>query len=141
MQDETFWAELQAIRGQITALEAGRMARMIRDIFARVVSVGTYAPMVRAQTYLIRIGLEDIANPGRLKAGPTIAAGDFKVDIDGAGFTNLATLPSASPAAGRAVLITLSTTETDGDVITLQCVDQTVPAEWADYMVSFNTWG
>lgn len=97
-----------------------------------------YNPPVKNQDFKIRIGLEDMANPGKLKASPTIAAGDFKVDIDGAGFNNLATLPSVSPAAGRAVLIELSAAEMNGDVITVQCVDA-AGNEWADLMFSIPT--
>ena len=98
-----------------------------------------YNPPKKNEDFLIRIALEDMASPGSFKVAPTIAAGDFKVDIDGGGFNNLATLPSVSPAAGRAVLITLSSTEMNGDVITLQCVDQTSIKEWADFMLSIPT--
>lgn len=98
-----------------------------------------YNPPVKNQDFIIRIALEDMANPGRFKANPTIAAGDFKVDIDGGGFANLATLPSVDPASGRAVKITLSSTEMNGDVITVQCVDQTSPPEWADLIFSIPT--
>ena len=76
---------------------------------------------------------------GSFKSSPTIASGDWKVDIDGGGFTNLATLPSVSPAAGRAVLIELSSSEMNGDVITIQGVDQTTPKEWADFILSIPT--
>lgn len=98
-----------------------------------------YNPPKKNEDFLIRIGLEDMASPGSFKANPTIAAGDFQVDKDGGGFTNLATLPSVSPAAGRAVLITLSATEMNADVVTLQCVDQTATKEWADFMLSIPT--
>ena len=98
-----------------------------------------YNPPVKGENFLIRIALEDMANPGRFKASATIAAGDFKVDIDGAGLTNLGTLPSVSPAASKIVLVTLSAAEMNGDVITLVCSDQTEPPEWADYVVSIPT--
>lgn len=98
-----------------------------------------YNPPKKNEDFKIRIGLESMASPGELQVAPTIAAGDFKVDIDGGGFTNLATLPSVSPAAGRAVLLTLSASEMNGDVITIQCVDQTATKEWADKMISIPT--
>ena len=98
-----------------------------------------YNPPVKNQDFLVRIALEDYADPGRFKSNPTIAAGDFKVDKDGAGLTNLGTLPSVSPAAGKLVLITLSATEMNADVVTLVCSDQTDPPEWADYVVSIPT--
>ena len=98
-----------------------------------------YSPPVKNEDFKIRIALEDMANPGEFKANPTIAAGDFKVDKDGGGLTNLTTLPSASPAASRMVLIELSSTEMNADVVTLQCVDQTSPKEWADLIISIPT--
>lgn len=98
-----------------------------------------YNPPKKNEDFKIRISLEDYANPGNFKASPTIAAGDFKLDIDGAGFNNLATLPSVSPAAGRSVLLELSASEMNGDVITVMCVDQTSPKEWADLAISIPT--
>lgn len=100
---------------------------------------GPYAPAVKNQQLLERISLEDFGTPGAFKATPTIAAGDFKVDIDGAGFNNLGTLPTVSPAGGVAVLITLSAAEMNGDVITVTCIDQTSPKEWADYVFCIQT--
>ena len=98
-----------------------------------------YNPPVKGQDFKIRIALEDTANPGSLKANPTITAGDFKIDIDGAGFNNLATLPSVSPASGVAVLLELSTSEMNGDVITIIGIDQTADKEWSDFFLSIPT--
>jgi hypothetical protein len=98
-----------------------------------------YNPPNKNENFLARIALEDMANPGEFKASPTIAAGDFTVDKDGAGFTNLGTLPSVSPAASVAVLITLSSDEMNADVVTVKCVDQTSPKEWADLIFCIPT--
>jgi hypothetical protein len=98
-----------------------------------------YNPPKKNEDFKIRIALEDLQGVGTLKTNPTIASGDFKVDIDGGGFNNLATLPSVSPSGGRAVLIELSSSEMNGDVITIQGVDQTNPKEWADYFLSIPT--
>lgn len=98
-----------------------------------------YNPPIKGEDFKIRIGLEDMSNPGSFKSSPTIASGDFKVDVDGGGFNNLATLPSVSPASTVAVLLTLSTGEMNGDVITIVGVDQTSPKEWADFMISIPT--
>jgi hypothetical protein len=92
-----------------------------------------YNPPVKGEDFVCRIALQDMANPGSYKASPTLAAGDFKIDKDGGGLNNLATLPSVSPAAGIWVLISLSATEMNADVISIQCIDQTSPKEWADY--------
>ena len=98
-----------------------------------------YNPPVKNEDFVIRIALEDMANPGRFKSSPTIAAGDFKVDKDGAGLVNLGTLPSVDPAASKLVKITLSSTEMNADVVTVICSDQTDPPEWADFVFSIPT--
>ena len=98
-----------------------------------------YNPPKKNEDFLIRIALEDYTNPGNFKSSPTIAAGDFKVAVDATALANLATLPSVSPASTVLVLITLSASEMNGDVITLVGVDQTAPKEWADIVLSIPT--
>lgn len=96
-------------------------------------------PPTKNTAWSCRITLEDYANPGTFKTNPTIAAGDFKVDIDGGGFANLATLPTVSPAASVAVLVSLSAAEMNGDVITITAMDQTSPPEWAAFCLCVLT--
>jgi hypothetical protein len=98
-----------------------------------------YNPPVKNEDFIIRIALSDTSTAGSFKSSPTIAAGDFKVDKDGAGLNNLSTLPSVDPAATVLVKITLSSTEMNADVVTLVCVDQTSPKEWADFVLSIPT--
>ena len=98
-----------------------------------------YNPPVKNENFLVRIALADMANPGSFKSNPTIAAGDFKVDIDGAGLNNLGTIPLVSPASSVLVLVTLANTEMNGDVISIVGIDQTSPKEWADFVVSIPT--
>ena len=98
-----------------------------------------YNPPVKNEDFIIRIALENMTSPGSFKSSPTIAAGDFKVDKDGAGLTNLSTLPSVDPAATVLVKIALSSTEMNADVVTVVCIDQTSPKEWADFIFSIPT--
>lgn len=98
-----------------------------------------YNPPKKNEDFKIRVALEDLIVAGNLKANPTIAAGDFKVDKDGGGYTNLTTLPSVSPAAGVSVLLELSATEMNADVVTIVGIDQTNPKEWADFHLSIPT--
>ena len=100
-----------------------------------------YNPPIKGQDFLIRIALENFTAPGEFKSNPTIASGDFKVDKDAGGLTNLDTIPSVSPAASVLVLITLSATEMTADVVTLVCIDQTSPKEWCDFVLSIPTTG
>lgn len=98
-----------------------------------------YNPPKKAEDFLIRVSLMDATTSTSFKSNPTIAAGDFKVDKDGGGLNNLATLPTVSPASSVCVLITLSATEMTADVVTLVCIDQTATKEWADLVVSIPT--
>ena len=100
-----------------------------------------YNPPVKGEDFKIRIALPDASDAPNFKALPTIAAGDFKVDKDGAGLTNLTTLPTVSPAGSVCVLIELSATEMDADVVTIVGVDQTNPKEWCDIVISIPTTG
>lgn len=88
--------------------------------------------------YKFYIALVDQSNTKLTKANPTIASGDFKVSTDGGAFANLATLPSANPASGRAVMIDLSSGEMNGDNIVVQCVDA-AGAEWCDLVLNIQT--
>jgi hypothetical protein len=103
-----------------------------------------YNPPVKGEDFKLRIMLEDAANPGSFKANPTIAAGDFKVDKDGGGWTDLATTPSVSPQDSPdgfnvAVLIELSASEMNADVVTIVGIDQTATKEWSDFGLSIPT--
>ncbi len=98
-----------------------------------------YNPPVKGQDFLCRISLESYATPGRFQSSATIAAGDFKVDKDGAGLNNLSTIPAVDPAATKLILVTLSSTEMNADVVTLICSDQTDPPEWCDLTICIPT--
>lgn len=98
-----------------------------------------YNPPVKNEDFVIRIALSDMAAAGSFKSAPTIASGDFKVDKDGGGLTNLTTLPSVDPASSVLVKVTLSSTEMNADVVTIVGIDQTSPKEWADFVMSIPT--
>ena len=98
-----------------------------------------YNPPVKNEEFKIRIGVEDMNTAGSFKASPTIAAGDFKVDKDGAGYNNLTTLPTNVPSGSTDILIELSATEMNADVVTVTGIDQTSPKEWADFKLSIPT--
>lgn len=98
-----------------------------------------YNPPVKGEDFVIRIALASMGTDGSFQANPTIAAGDFKVDKDGGGYSNLATLPSVDPAGGVLVKITLSAAEMNADVVSVTAIDQTSPKEWADFAFSIPT--
>jgi len=98
-----------------------------------------YNPPVKNEEFIIRISLADINAAGAFRSNPTLAAGDFKVDKDGAGLNNLGTTPSVDPASSVLVKLTLSATEMNADVVTVVGIDQTNPKEWADFVLSIPT--
>jgi len=98
-----------------------------------------YNPPKKNEDFLIRIALRDVSDPRSFKSSPTIAAGDFKVTTDAGGLGNPATIPAVSPADTVLVLVTLSATEMNGDVITVVGIDQTNPKEWCDFVLSIPT--
>jgi len=100
-----------------------------------------YNPPKKGEEFKVRVALPDAANAPSYKASPTIAAGDFKIDKDGAGLADLATLPTVSPAASVCVLVELSATEMTADVVTIVAIDQTAPKEWCDLVMSIPTTG
>src|SRR6185436_14134723 len=89
----------------------------------------SYVTPKKGVQYITFVGLVSQADTKLLKVNPTIAAGDFKVSIDGGALANLATLPVVTPAASTMVKITLSTSEMNGDNVTVVC-SQPARAEW-----------
>lgn len=97
-----------------------------------------YNPPVKNEDFEICIALESVASPGSFQANPTIAAGDFKIDLAGT-LTNLTTLPDVDPNGSIWVKIALSATEMNRDVVKIQGIDQTSPKEWADFALCIPT--
>ncbi len=100
--------------------------------------MATYVPAKKNTQYIFYVGLVSQANTKILQANPTIAAGDFKVSIDGGALNNPATLPTVTPAASKMVKIILSAAEMNGDNITIVCSDA-AGAEWCDLIVNIQT--
>lgn len=75
-----------------------------------------------------------------LRANPTLAAGDVQVSKDGGAFTNIATLPAATPAAGRGLRVAFSAAELTCKEIMVQFVD-VAGAEWEDLAFVVETYG
>lgn len=97
----------------------------------------TYIPPKKGAELIFYVGLVS-QSTGQFQANPTLAAGDWKVSKDGGAFGNLATLPAVTPASGRAVKVTLSTTEMDADNVMVQGVDA-AGDEWDEVMVNIQT--
>lgn len=100
--------------------------------------MASYYPPKKGAAFTFYVGLVARASRPQLQAAPTLAAGDFQVSIDGGGFNNLATLPTVTPAAGKAVQISLSAAEMTGDNIVVMCSD-VAGAQWDDLMICIQT--
>ena len=98
-----------------------------------------YNPPIKGQDFVFRCSLDDYQYAGRIKYNPPIAAGDFKIDKDGGGVNDLATLPTVDPPNSQLVKISLSATEMNADVVTLIFQDQTDPPAWCDLVISILT--
>lgn len=72
---------------------------------------------------------------------PPLAAGDVQVSIDGAAFTNIATLPTVVPAADTSVRVSLSAAEMLGKRINVRFIDQTATKAWDDTEILLETYG
>ena len=100
--------------------------------------MATYVPAKVSTQYIFYVSLVSQADTKLMKSNPTIAAGDFKVSIDGGALANLGTLPTVSPASSVMVKITLSTSEMAGANATVVCIDA-AGAEWCDLVVNIQT--
>lgn len=98
-----------------------------------------YNPPVKNEDFKVRVAIRSGTDALSFKSNPTIVTGDFKVDKDGVGLVNLTTLPTVSPSGSVLVLIELSATEMNADVVTIVGVDQTNPKEWCDIVISIPT--
>lgn len=77
---------------------------------------------------------------GAVKTGPTLAAGDIKVMIDGGASANIGTLPSEAPAGSGLLAVALTAAEMNGDRITVLFRDA-AGAEWNDLHCVIETAG
>ena len=100
--------------------------------------MASYVTPKKNTQFIFYIGLVQQADTRLLKANPTLAAADFNVSIDGGALAALGTTPTVTPAAGRMVKVTLSTSEMNGDNITVVCSDN-AGAEWCDQIINIQT--
>lgn len=89
-----------------------------------------YAVPKSGAAYIFYGCLVSQADTKKFQSSPTLAAGDFKVSIDGGAFANLATLPTNTPS-GVSVKFSLSGAEMTGDNIHVVAIDA-AGAEWCD---------
>ena len=95
---------------------------------------------VRGQAFVFYVGLRSQSNPAVMQSNPTLASGDAKVSLDGGALSNLATLPTVTPASGKMVKVSLSAAEMDADDVTVVLSDAS-GAEWCDIVIDIKPAG
>lgn len=80
--------------------------------------------------------LDSVLNDG-FQVNPTLASGDFQVSTDSGAFVNTA-IPVVTPAGSASVLVTISTSQANGDTVEVQAKDQTDPVEWNEVSYIFE---
>lgn len=100
----------------------------------------TYVPPKKNTAFVFYTALVSRSNPNVFQSNPTLATGDVKVAIDDGSLSNLATLPSVSPAGSKLVKVSLSADEMNGDNITVVFSDA-AGDEWQDQIITIQTVG
>lgn len=100
--------------------------------------MATQVPPKKNAEFIFYIGLVSQADTKVFQSNPTLAAGDFKVSIDGGALANLNTLPDVDPDNSKAVKVLLSSSEMNGDNIQVIGSDAS-GAEWCDILINIQT--
>ena len=100
--------------------------------------MASYVPAKYGAEYILYVGLESVATAGAFQANPTLASGDVKISKDGGSLTNLATLPTVTPASGKMVKVTVSATEMQSENATIVFSDAS-GGEWKDLIINIQT--
>ena len=88
---------------------------------------------IKGQAYEFFMSLTDINDPAFFINNPTLAAGDFKVSVDGGALSNLSTLPAVTPIGSSIVKFNLSAIEMSGDKVVVTGKDA-AGEEWGDIL-------
>jgi len=100
--------------------------------------MATYVPAKRGVEYIFYVSLVQQADTKLLQANPTLASGDVTISKDGGAFANLTTLPTVTPASGKAVKVTVSNTEMTADNVLILFSDA-AGAQWCDLSINIQT--
>lgn len=100
--------------------------------------MASYWPPKRATAFIMYVALESVATAGTFQSNPTLASGDVKCSLDGGSLTNLTTLPTVTPASGKMVKVSLSSSEMTADNVTIVFSDA-AGSEWKDLVINLAT--
>lgn len=99
---------------------------------------GVSFPAAKNSARDIYFALRSQADSTTFKASPTLAAGDFKHSGDGSALTNVTTLPTVTPAAGKQLKWAATAAEMNYDSVSLLGSDA-AGAEWMDLLLVIRT--
>jgi hypothetical protein len=100
--------------------------------------MATYVTPKKNTEWIGYVALTSQADVKLVQTNPTLAAGDVKVSTDGGALNNATTLPAVTPAGSKAVKVTLSASEMNGDNVVVIFSDA-AGAEWCDLVLSIQT--
>jgi hypothetical protein len=100
--------------------------------------MASYFPPKKNAAYRCFVSLISQSNTKIMQSNPTLASGDVRVSIDGGALANLTTLPAVTPASSKMVQVDLSSSEMNGDNITIVFSDA-AGSEWCDLVINLQT--
>ncbi len=89
------------------------------------------------EAYIFYVTLASFADPSTFVTDPTIAAGDFKISVDGSALSNLDTLPVVDPAGSAFVRVDVSAIEMAGEKVNIIASDVSGD-EWQELSASID---
>lgn len=98
----------------------------------------SFIPPKKGVSYTFYCSLVSQADTKVFQANPTLATGDVKVAVDDAAPANITTLPVVDADFTKRIKVTLSTSEMNGDNITIIFSD-VAGAEWCDLTIDIAT--
>lgn len=96
----------------------------------------TTVPPKKNIAYSFEVALTSQADTDIFQASPTLATGDVQVSKDGAGFSNISSLPVE--ISDGVLIVALTATEMNADRVAVLFND-TAGSEWQDLLVTIHT--
>ena len=95
-------------------------------------------PPKKNEAFVFYLQLPAQAQDNTFVTDPTLALGDVRVSQDGGALTNLAPLPTVTPAGGKQGKGSLSAGEMTADQVSVEFSD-VAGAQWKDMFIPFHT--
>lgn len=100
--------------------------------------MASYITPKKATEFIFYVTLTSQSSRPDIQSNPTLASGDVTISKDGGAFANLATLPAVTPASGKGVKVTVSSTEMNADNVLIIFSD-VAGDQWDDVSILIQT--